>query len=89
MPFIWRLTALFLRFDRAAIEFQPVTGQLIAEASGHFCLQPLDVIRAELYDFVGRNVDQMIVMPLGYPLDTGAAAVEAMPLNQAVLREQL
>ena len=89
MPTVRRLATLFRHLDRAAVEFQPVTGQLIAEAPGDFRLQPLDFFGAELYDFISRRVDQMIVMALGCPLDAGAAAFKAVPLDQAMLCEQL
>lgn len=73
----------------AAIELQPMAGELIAELPRHPFLEPLDLLVLELDDLPGVRIDKVIVMLGFHPLVASPAAIaEIVPVDNALALEQ-
>ena len=51
---------------RNAVEFQPVTDQLVAQVTGDPYLEPLDLLVDELDDFARLQIDQVMMVLLAF-----------------------
>ena len=68
----------FIITDANAIQFQPVSNQFIAEASGNFSLEGFDFGVLEFHNFASANVDQVVMMLVRYFFITGPAITKIM-----------
>ena len=69
----------------AAIEFQPVTHEVVAEFCRDLGLQLFDLVGAELNDSTGIDIDQMIVVWGVGGFEASRGAFECMALHDALL----
>src|SRR3954470_8741690 len=82
-------SALRLVVERERVELEPAIDQPVTQAPRHLGLQPFDILRLELDHFAVAQVDEVVVVAVGYLLVTRAAIAKIMALDDAGILEQL
>src|SRR5262249_51720648 len=74
---------------RHTIEFELVADEAEAQIARHALLQALDLLVAELDHLAAFDIDQMVVVAARCLLVATAASPKVVPLQEAILREEL